>query len=156
MIGLVGIRKLWWTTPFGNSSRLLCLSGLMSCIHISEEVCHVIHIGRPAACFLSILHSFHSNYASKMHLPNFIFALSLLTTSCSALPSHFKRDISTNVTLYAYGTNITGLTLYYGNTDGIPLPLFPQWSQFPNTSDPPSHPRLFSVPLLHPSHIYQD
>jgi hypothetical protein len=59
-----------------------------------------------------------------MHSKILLSILSLLAASCSALPPTFKRDISTNVTLYAYGTNISGLSLYYGNADGTsPHPL---------------------------------
>jgi hypothetical protein len=50
-----------------------------------------------------------------MYLSTSLSALALLAVSCSAIP-HPKR--TTAVPLYAYGTNISGLALYYGNSDG--------------------------------------
>jgi hypothetical protein len=52
-----------------------------------------------------------------MHLSTFIFGLPLLASICSATP-HFKRAILDDVMLYAYGTNISGYGLAYGDADG--------------------------------------
>ncbi|KAF4627436.1 hypothetical protein G7Y89_g10716 [Cudoniella acicularis] len=47
-----------------------------------------------------------------------IVALPFLANSCFAIP-HSKRADLTDVTLYAYGTNISGLPVYFGNSDGL-------------------------------------
>ena len=52
-----------------------------------------------------------------MYFTSLVSVLPLLASISSAAP-HTKRTVTTDVTLYAYGTNITGVALYYGNTDG--------------------------------------
>ncbi|PQE10376.1 cytochrome p450 protein [Rutstroemia sp. NJR-2017a WRK4] len=41
-----------------------------------------------------------------------------LSFTCLAAP-HDKRTTYTDITLYAYGQNISGLPILYGNTDGL-------------------------------------
>jgi hypothetical protein len=78
----------------------------------------------------------HSGYHIKMHIVNFIPVISLLTAVCSAVPhSHpqaARRDVSTDVTLYAYGTNISGIPIVYGNSDGI-VPFLQAPHNFPQS-----------------------
>ncbi|CZR56711.1 uncharacterized protein PAC_06600 [Phialocephala subalpina] len=54
-----------------------------------------------------------------MYLSKFLSVLPLLAGLCSAVPHHSKRAVTTGVQLYAYGTNISGLPLYYGVNDGL-------------------------------------
>ncbi|KAE8449617.1 hypothetical protein EG329_007947 [Mollisiaceae sp. DMI_Dod_QoI] len=53
-----------------------------------------------------------------MYLSKTFFVLHLLTALGSAVP-HSKRTVTSGIQLYAYGTNISGLPLYYGNSDGL-------------------------------------
>jgi hypothetical protein len=53
-----------------------------------------------------------------MYLSNIFSILPLVASVCSAVPYNNKRTITTAVELYAYGTNISGIPLSYGNTDG--------------------------------------
>lgn len=56
-----------------------------------------------------------------MHL--FVLPLLLSAALCSAKPHAFvTRQTTTNQTIYAYGTNISGLPLVYGVSDGNFLP----------------------------------
>ena len=52
-----------------------------------------------------------------MRLSNLLSTVPVFAGLCSAVP-HEKRTIDTAVTLYAYGTNISGLSIYYGVDDG--------------------------------------
>lgn len=57
----------------------------------------------------------------KMHVFSFLFIFPILTSFCSAAPRE-KRAVQTGVKLYAYGTNVSGLAIYYGVDDGTLLP----------------------------------
>lgn len=52
-----------------------------------------------------------------MQLSTLIAIVPLLAASCSAIP-HSKRATTEDVTIYAYGTNISGIALTYGSADG--------------------------------------
>jgi hypothetical protein len=45
-----------------------------------------------------------------MQIISFLFGLPVLASLASALPNH-KRDILTDISLFAYGTNISGLSV---------------------------------------------
>ena len=56
----------------------------------------------------------------KMHLPTFLTLLPFLAFS-TAKPHPFvtRQTTTTSATIYAYGTNISGLPLVYGLSDGL-------------------------------------
>jgi hypothetical protein len=57
-----------------------------------------------------------------MHLTALLpLLLSAALTSAKPHPFITRRTTTTDTTIYAYGTNISGLPLVYGNSDGIPL-----------------------------------
>lgn len=56
-----------------------------------------------------------------MYYFQFISALPILAGLASAIPLS-ERTTTEDITLYAYGTNISGFALYYGDTDGMSLP----------------------------------
>jgi hypothetical protein len=117
-----GLRKLWVNVFISYDALIVRPSRLISYIHIFSSSAIK---KQPSPSFISLhCQSFLylvSEIFIKMLPKTSVFALSFLVASCSAVPPNFKRDISTNVTLYAYGTNISGLALYYGNPTGTYL-----------------------------------
>ena len=57
-----------------------------------------------------------------MYFSRFISVLPIVAGVTSAIP-YSKRAGTEDVTIYAYGTNISGLALYSGNNDGSYNPL---------------------------------
>ncbi|KAG4419638.1 hypothetical protein IFR04_007235 [Cadophora malorum] len=53
-----------------------------------------------------------------MYFSRFISVLPIVAGVASAIP-YSKRAGTEDVTIYAYGTNISGLALYSGNNDGL-------------------------------------
>ncbi|KAG4443421.1 hypothetical protein IFR05_001100 [Cadophora sp. M221] len=53
-----------------------------------------------------------------MYFSRFVSVLPLVAGLASAAP-HSKRADTEDITIYAYGTNISGLALYSGNNDGL-------------------------------------
>lgn len=62
-----------------------------------------------------------------MRFSNLLAAIPLIAGICSAKIHHIRAiNAQDNATLFAYGTNISGLALAYGNTDGeIPSSINP-------------------------------
>lgn len=55
-----------------------------------------------------------------MRFSNLLAAIPLIAGICSAKIHHIRAiNAQDNATLFAYGTNISGLALAYGNTDGL-------------------------------------
>ncbi|KAH7403703.1 hypothetical protein BKA64DRAFT_744256 [Cadophora sp. MPI-SDFR-AT-0126] len=53
-----------------------------------------------------------------MYFSRFISLLPAIAGLASAIP-HSKRADTEDITIYAYGTNISGLAIYAGSTDGL-------------------------------------
>ena len=70
--------------------------------------------------YLKELLSFSATFI--MYFSRFISVLPIVAGVASAIP-YSKRAGTEDVTIYAYGTNISGLALYSGNNDGSYNPL---------------------------------